>query len=40
MAPLHHHFQKKGIHEQKIVQRFVIVQIGLALLTIVTLKLR
>ena len=40
MAPLHHHFQKKGIPEQKIVQRFVIVQIGLALLTIATLKLR
>jgi phospho-N-acetylmuramoyl-pentapeptide-transferase len=40
MAPLHHHFQKKGIPEQKIVQRFVIIQIGLALLTIVTLKLR
>jgi phospho-N-acetylmuramoyl-pentapeptide-transferase len=40
MAPLHHHFQKKGIPEEKIVQRFVIVQIGLAILTIVTLKLR
>ena len=40
MAPLHHHFQKKGIPEQKIVQRFVVVQIGLALLTILTLKLR
>ena len=40
MAPLHHHYQKKGIPEEKIVQRFVIVQIGLAILTIVTLKLR
>ena len=40
MAPLHHHFQKKGIPEEKIVQRFVIVQIGLAILTIITLKLR
>ena len=40
MAPLHHHFQKKGMPEQKIVQRFIIVQIGLALLTIATLKLR
>jgi phospho-N-acetylmuramoyl-pentapeptide-transferase len=40
MAPLHHHFQKKGIPEQKIVQRFVIIQIGLSILTIVTLKLR
>ncbi|MCL2511551.1 MAG: phospho-N-acetylmuramoyl-pentapeptide-transferase [Bacteroidales bacterium] len=40
MAPLHHHYQKKGMPEQKIVQRFVILQIGLALLTIITLKLR
>jgi phospho-N-acetylmuramoyl-pentapeptide-transferase len=40
MAPLHHHFQKKGIPEEKIVQRFIIIQIGLALLTILTLKLR
>jgi phospho-N-acetylmuramoyl-pentapeptide-transferase len=40
MAPLHHHYQKKGVPEQKIVQRFVILQIGLALLTIATLKLR
>ena len=40
MAPLHHHFQKLGIHESKIVTRFWIVGIFLALLTIVTLKLR
>jgi len=40
MAPLHHHFQKKGYHEAKIVQRFFIVAIMLAVLTIVTLKLR
>jgi phospho-N-acetylmuramoyl-pentapeptide-transferase len=40
MAPLHHHFQKLGIHESKIVTRFWIVGIFLAILTIVTLKLR
>lgn len=40
MAPLHHHYQKKGIHEAKIVSRFWIVGIVLAVLTIVTLKLR
>ncbi|MEO6901703.1 MAG: phospho-N-acetylmuramoyl-pentapeptide-transferase [Bacteroidia bacterium] len=40
MAPLHHHFQKKGLHEAKIVSRFWIIGIMLAVLTIVTLKLR
>lgn len=40
MSPLHHHFQKKGMHEAKIVTRFWIVGILLAVLTIVTLKLR
>ena len=40
MAPLHHHFQKKGIPEPKIVTRFWIVGIILAVLTIVTLKMR
>lgn len=40
MAPLHHHFQKLGIHESKIVSRFWIVGVMLALLTIITLKLR
>ncbi len=40
MAPLHHHYQKKGFHESKIVTRFWIVGIILAILTIVTLKLR
>ncbi len=40
MSPLHHHYQKKGIHESKIVARFWIVGILLAILTIVTLKLR
>jgi len=40
MAPLHHHYQKKGFHEAKIVTRFWIVCILLAILTIITLKLR
>lgn len=40
MAPLHHHFQKKGYPEAKIVTRFWIVGILLAVLTIVTLKIR
>jgi phospho-N-acetylmuramoyl-pentapeptide-transferase len=40
MSPLHHHFQKLGYHESKIVMRFLIVGIMLAVLTIVTLKLR
>ena len=40
MSPLHHHYQKKGYHEAKIVTRFVIVGVILAILTIVTLKTR
>jgi phospho-N-acetylmuramoyl-pentapeptide-transferase len=40
MSPLHHHFQKKGIPEAKIVTRFWIVGIMLAIITIVTLKIR
>ncbi|MGI4022292.1 MAG: phospho-N-acetylmuramoyl-pentapeptide-transferase [Janthinobacterium lividum] len=40
MSPLHHHFQKKGYHESKIVTRFWIIGIFLAILTMVTLKLR
>ena len=40
MAPLHHHYQKLGMHEAKIVSRFWIVGILLAVITIVTLKLR
>ncbi|WP_339918799.1 phospho-N-acetylmuramoyl-pentapeptide-transferase [uncultured Flavobacterium sp.] len=40
MAPLHHHYQKKGYHESKIVTRFWIVAILLAILSIITLKLR
>jgi phospho-N-acetylmuramoyl-pentapeptide-transferase len=40
MAPLHHHYQKLGWHEAKIVARFWIVGLALAALTIITLKLR
>lgn len=40
MSPLHHHYQIKGFHESKIVTRFWIVGIVLAVLTIVTLKIR
>lgn len=40
MAPLHHHYQKGGLHEAKIVARFWIVGILLAVLTLATLKLR
>ncbi|MBM3449097.1 MAG: phospho-N-acetylmuramoyl-pentapeptide-transferase [Bacteroidetes bacterium] len=40
MSPLHHHFQKKGMHEAKIVSRFWIIGIMLAVLTIITLKIR
>ncbi|HQQ93695.1 MAG TPA: phospho-N-acetylmuramoyl-pentapeptide-transferase [Bacteroidia bacterium] len=40
MAPLHHHYQKSGYHESKIVMRFFILGIMLAVLTFVTLKLR
>lgn len=40
MAPLHHHYQKKGIVEPKIVTRFWLVCIILAILTLVTLKIR
>ncbi len=40
MAPLHHHYQKKGYHESKIVTRFWIVGILLTIITIVTLKVR
>jgi len=40
MSPLHHHFQKKGYHESKIVTRFWILGILMAIITIVTLKLR
>jgi phospho-N-acetylmuramoyl-pentapeptide-transferase len=40
MSPLHHHFQKLGYHESKIVSRFWIIGIMLALITIITLKTR
>lgn len=40
MAPLHHHYQKLGYHESKIVTRFLIVGVMLAVTTLVTLKLR
>jgi phospho-N-acetylmuramoyl-pentapeptide-transferase len=40
MSPIHHHYQKKGMHEAKIVARFWIVGIILAVLTVVTLKIR
>jgi len=40
MSPLHHHYQKRGYHESKIVTRFWIIGIFLAVITFVTLKLR
>ena len=40
MSPLHHHYQKKGLHEAKIVSRFWIVGIILAIFTLATLKIR
>jgi phospho-N-acetylmuramoyl-pentapeptide-transferase len=40
MAPLHHHYQKVGYHEAKIVTRFIIVSVMLAVFTIITLKIR
>lgn len=40
MAPLHHHYQKRGFHEAKIVTRFWIIGILLAIITVITLKLR
>ena len=40
MSPLHHHYQKQGLHESKIVTRFWIVSVFLAVLSIVTLKIR
>jgi phospho-N-acetylmuramoyl-pentapeptide-transferase len=40
MSPLHHHYQKKGYHESKMVTRFWIIGIVLAIMSIVTLKLQ
>jgi phospho-N-acetylmuramoyl-pentapeptide-transferase len=40
MSPLHHHYQKRGYHESKIVTRFWVVAIVLAVVSVVTLKVR
>ena len=40
MSPVHHHYQKKGIFETKIVLRFWIISLLLAAITLVTLKIR
>lgn len=40
MSPLHHHFQKKQMHEVKIVMRFIIISLLLAAISLVTLKIR
>ena len=40
MSPMHHHYQKKGYFETKIVIRFIIVSLLLAAMTLVTLKIR
>tara|TARA_B100000780_G_scaffold80709_1_gene54985 strand:- start:14869 stop:16083 length:1215 start_codon:yes stop_codon:yes gene_type:complete len=40
MSPIHHHYQKSGLHESKIVVRFWIIGILLAILSLITLKLR
>ena len=40
MSPIHHHYQKKGIHESKITNRFLIVGVLLSVLAILTLKIR
>ena len=40
MSPIHHHFQKKGIHESKIVNRFLIIGVLLSVLAILTLKIK
>jgi phospho-N-acetylmuramoyl-pentapeptide-transferase len=40
MSPIHHHFQKNGLHESKIVVRFWIIGILLAILSLITLKIR
>ena len=40
MSPIHHHFQKKGLHESKIVNRFLILGVLLSVLAILTLKIR
>ena len=40
MSPLHHHYQKLGMHESKIVSRFLIIGVLLAVLTLISLKIR
>ena len=40
MSPLHHHFEKSGWHESKIVTRFYIIAIMLAIITMATFKVR
>ncbi len=40
MSPIHHHFQKKGLHESKIVNRFLIIGVLLSVIAIITLKIR
>jgi phospho-N-acetylmuramoyl-pentapeptide-transferase len=40
MSPLHHHYQKKGYHESKITFRFLIISAFLAIMTVITLKIR
>ena len=40
MSPIHHHYQKKGLFETKIVTRFWIISLLLAAITLVTLKIR
>jgi phospho-N-acetylmuramoyl-pentapeptide-transferase len=40
MAPLHHHFEKSGLHESKIVLRFYIIAVMLAIITMATFKVR
>lgn len=40
MAPLHHHYQKKGFHESKIVNRMIIITVMLAIICLITLKIR
>ena len=40
MSPIHHHFQKKGLHESKIVNRFLIIGVLLSVVAVITLKIR
>ena len=40
MSPLHHHYQKSGFHESKIVNRMIIIGVMLAIVCLITLKIR